>query len=129
MFFSFKKFSFLVQRDNVPVVLLAMWDLEAKMLDSDFLSGVVPVLFSKSPSASEAALRADQARAIKDIEALNRIYFIPEVIDLDEALRVVRKPRLGDCDYAFKSRNLERLLQPQHNYTSLTGIQILTHIK
>lgn len=109
----------------MPVVLLAMWDLEAEMLDSDFLSGVVPVLFSESPSASEAALRADQARAIKDIEALNRVYFIPEVIDLDEALKVVRKPRLGDCDYAFKSQNLERLLQPQHNYTSLTGIQVL----
>jgi len=99
-------------RDNMPVILLASWDIEADMQDSDILSGVVPVLFSECPPASEAALRADQTTALKDIEALNRVYFIPELVDLDEAMKIVKKPRLGECDYVFKARNLERLLHP-----------------
>jgi len=97
-----------------------MWDLKTEMLDSDILSGLVPVLFSDSPAVSEAALKADQATARKDIEALNRAYFIPENVDLEEALKIVRKPRLG-CEYAFKSQNLERLFHPTQHFASLTG--------
>ena len=109
-----------MHRDNTPAVHLASWDLEADYFDNDFLSGTVPVLFSSSPAATEAAMRADPAQAFKDLEAINRRFFVPETIDVEEGLRVIKKPRLGDCDYAFKNNNLERLFS-DYNSTRATG--------
>jgi hypothetical protein len=98
-------------RDNIPVISLASWDLEADMFDGEFLSGVVPVLFSDCPPASEAAIRANQLQARKDVEAINKLYFQPETVELEEALRVVRKPRIGEGEFVFRTQNLDRLFQ------------------
>ena len=100
----------LLCRDNVPVIVLADWDLDAEMLDEEHMSGVMPVLFSDNPQASIAAIRANPVQAKEDVEALNKQYFIPEQVDLEEALKIVKKPRSGDGEFVFKSRNLERLL-------------------
>ena len=99
-----------MSRDNTPIVSLGIWPLEADYLDDDILSGVIPTLYSDEPSASEAAILADPVRAKKDIEGLNRNFFIPETISLEEALKVVKRPRAGEADFPFKMRNLERLL-------------------
>ena len=96
-------------RDNTPVVGLGMWSLEAEYFDNDVMSGVVPTLYSDDPEASERAILADQARAKKDLESLNRVFFVPETVTLDSAIKITKKPRLGDADYSFKTRNLERL--------------------
>ncbi len=43
------------------------------------------------------------------MDRINRIFFVPENVDLEAARLVVRKPRLGDVYHAFKARNLDRL--------------------
>jgi hypothetical protein len=99
-------------RDNVPCVLLSQWDLEAEYFDKDFMSGVMPVLFAEDPKAAELAILADEYTAVKDLDRVNRSFFIPESIDLEAAIQVVRKPRLGEADYLFKMENLDRLFEP-----------------
>jgi len=88
-----------------------MWPLSAEYLDEEILSGLMPTLYSEEPATSEAALLADPIRAQKDVEALNRVFFIPEVVQLEEALKIVRKPRPGEADFAFKASNLERVFE------------------
>jgi len=88
-----------------------MWPLSAEYLDEEFLSGLMPTLYSEEPASSEAALLADPIRAQKDVEALNRVFFIPEVVQLEDALKIVRKPRPGEADFAFKASNLERVFE------------------
>jgi hypothetical protein len=88
-----------------------MWPLSAEYLDEEVLSGLLPTLYSEEPAASEAALLADPVRAQKDVEALNRVFFIPEVVQLEEALKIVRKPRPSDAYFAFKASNLDRIFE------------------
>ena len=96
-------------RDNTPIVNLGVWPLDADYFDEDVLSGVLPTLYSDDPDKSEAAILADTDRARKDLECLNRNFLIPETVLLEEAIKVVKRPRAGDADFPFKSRNLERL--------------------
>jgi hypothetical protein len=37
---------------------------------------------------------------------------VPESVELDAALKIVKKARLGDVDYVFKRKNLDRLFEP-----------------
>jgi hypothetical protein len=96
-------------RDNIPTIILFEWNLETDYIDEEYLSGLLPVLFAADPKEAEAGIKAHQAFALKDIDRLNRMFFIPEGLDLEEAHKVVKKARLGDVDYVFKARNLERI--------------------
>jgi hypothetical protein len=62
-------------------------------MEEDYMSGLLPTLYSEDPQASTAALLANPARARKDLENLQRVFFMPETISLVEAVRVVKKPR------------------------------------
>jgi hypothetical protein len=93
-------------------VVLQEWELSADYFEDDFLSGITPVLFAKDPKAAEAGVRDNPELAKKDLDKLNRCFFIPESIELEDALKVVKKARLGDVDYVFKRRNLDRLFEP-----------------
>ena len=99
-------------RDNIPTITLGEWPLEADYIEDDVLSGIKPILFADDPKVSEAAILADPATALKDLDRLNRSFFIPETIELDDAYAIVRKPRLGEAEFYFKNRNLERLQSP-----------------
>ena len=99
-------------RDNTPTVVLAEWELKADYFEDDFLSGVSPILFANDPKAAEDAIRANQETAKKDLDRLNRCFFVPECIELEAALKLVKKARLGDVDYVFKRQNLDRLFEP-----------------
>jgi hypothetical protein len=93
-------------------VVLGEWELHADYFEDDFLSGVSPVLFANDPQASEAAIKANPEIAKKDLDRLNRCFFVPESVELDAALKIVKKARLGDVDYVFKRKNLDRLFEP-----------------
>jgi len=95
----------------VPCVLLSQWELEADYFAQDFMSGIIPVLFAEDPKAAELAILADEYTAMKDLDRINRSFFIPESIDLEAAFKVVKKPRLGDAEYLFKTENLDRLFE------------------
>ena len=77
------------------------------------LSGMIPVLFAENPSEAEKGLLKDLISARKDLDRINRAFFIPEAVDLENALKVVKKPRVGEAEYAFKERNLDRLFEPR----------------
>ena len=102
----------MLSRDNTPTVVLGEWELQAEYFEDDFLSGVSPVLFANDPQASEAAIRANPEIAKKDLDRLNRCFFVPESVELDAALKIVKKARLGDVDYVFKCKNQDRLFEP-----------------
>jgi hypothetical protein len=77
------------------------------------LSGMIPVLFAENPSEAEKGLLKDLISARKDLDGINRAFFIPEAVDLENAMKVVKKPRVGEAEYAFKERNLDRLFEPR----------------
>ena len=99
-------------RDNIPCICLGQWDLSADYFEDEMLSGMIPVLFAENPSEAEKGLMKDLISARKDLDRINRAFFIPEAVDLETALKVVKKPRLGEAEYAFKERNLDRLFEP-----------------
>ena len=102
-------------RDNTPVICLGMWPLTADYMEEDYMSGLLPTLYSEDPQASTAALLADPARARKDLENLNRVFFMLETISLVEALRVVKKPRNAEAEFTYRLQNLERLSEPHQS--------------
>ena len=73
----------------------------------------MPVLFARDPRAAEAGIKANPETAMKDLDKLNRIFFIPESVELDGALKIVKRARLGDVDFVFKRKNLERVFEPE----------------
>jgi hypothetical protein len=80
-------------RDNVPVIDLGQWPLEATLFEGDKTAGPVPTLFSEDPEASKAALEAGAVNAHKDYQRAAKCFLMPETINLDEACAVVKKPR------------------------------------
>ena len=122
--FPSDKLMFFVFRDNTPVVDLGSHPLKADYFDDDVLSGVLPTLYSDDPAISEAAILADPVRTRKDIESLNRSFFIPETISLVEAIKVVKRPRAGEADFPFKMRNLERLFDTSSAQPRAQGIYL-----
>jgi hypothetical protein len=92
---------------------LGEWDLSAEYFDEDFLSGIMPVLFARDPKAAESGIRSNPETAMKDLDKLNRIFFIPESVELPAAQKIVKRARLGDVDYVFKRKNLERVFEPE----------------
>jgi hypothetical protein len=101
-----------VFRDNIPAIILAEWELSAEYFDEDFMSGVMPVLFARDPRAEEAGIKANPETAMKDLDKLNRIFFIPESVELSAALKIVKRARLGDVDFVFRRKNLDRNFNP-----------------
>jgi hypothetical protein len=110
---SFVKCRLYLFRDNIPAILLGEWDLSAEYFDEDFLSGIMPVLFARDPKAAESGIRSNPETAMKDLDKLNRIFFIPESVELPAAQKIVKRARLGDVDYVFKRKNLERVFEPE----------------
>jgi len=100
-------------RDNIPAVILAEWELSTEYFDEDFMSGVMPILFARDPRAAEASIKANPVTAMKDLDKLNRIFFIPESVELSAALKIVKRARLGDVDFVFKRKNLDRTFNPE----------------
>jgi hypothetical protein len=49
---------------------------------------------------------------MKDLDKLNRIFFIPESVELSAALKIVKRARLGDVDFVFRRKNLDRNFNP-----------------
>jgi hypothetical protein len=79
----------------------------------------MPVLFAEDSRKAEAGILANIATARKDLDRINRIFFVPESVELEAAHAIVKKPRLGDVHYAFKARNLDRLFEPVNFNTGI----------
>jgi len=82
-----------VFRDNVPAILLKEWDLEANMWEGETTAGLVPTLFADNVQDARTAFMENSAKSHADILKLARSLFMPELIDMEEAKALVKKPR------------------------------------
>jgi hypothetical protein len=82
----------------------------------------MPVLFANDPKAAEEGMMDNIASARKDLDKINRAFFVPENLDMEEAAKVAKKPRLGDAEFLFKDWNLERLFETSVPTSAYTGI-------
>ncbi len=83
---------------------------------------MMPVLFANDPKAAEEGMMDNIATARKDLDKINRAFFVPENLDMEEATKVAKKPRLGDAEFLFKDWNLERLFETSVPTSAYTGI-------
>jgi hypothetical protein len=79
--------------DNVPAICLGQWALNTELFDGDEQAGPVPTLFAEDKEGALEGLTRNVTRAHADIQKLARVFFMPEVVDLDEALSIIKKPR------------------------------------
>jgi hypothetical protein len=77
----------------VPTVELNTWSLGATLFEGEIAAGPVPVLFSEDPEASQAALESGTLKAHGDLQKIARTFFMPETVQLEEALNLVKRPR------------------------------------
>jgi hypothetical protein len=92
----------LYRRDNIPTVLLESWPLAATMWDGNILAGPVPTLFAEDADLSSEALAGDPAKAHGDLAKLYRAFFMPEHLQLTDAVELLRKPRAGAALFSFR---------------------------
>ena len=81
-----------MSRDNLPTVRLGSWGLDAALFDRELAAGPCPTLFSPDPDSALEALRANGVKAHYDIQRMLRAFFSHEIINLRNAVAIV-KPR------------------------------------
>jgi hypothetical protein len=67
--------------------------LSADLFDGDEQAGPIPTLFAENMEEAMEGLMGNVMRAHADIQKLSRVFFMPEVVDLEEAIAIVKKPR------------------------------------
>ena len=77
----------------MPAILLKEWDLEANMWEGESTAGLVPTLFADNVHDARTAFMENTAKSHADILKLARSLFMPELIDMEEAKALVKKPR------------------------------------
>ena len=83
---------------------------------------MMPVLFADDPDAAEAAFALNPNQLKKDIEKMQKAFFLPETLSKEEALGVIRKPRMGAASFDWKDANLERIFEaPPATRTAPSG--------
>ena len=84
--------------DNTVTVHIQDFDLQATYFDGDVITGIVPVLFSRDPVATRAALTANPPAALAMLQRVLGRFLLPEHISLQGATRYLRvkyRPALG----------------------------------
>jgi hypothetical protein len=82
-----------VFRDNVPTIKLTSWEVTTRLFNGEAAAGPVPALFSEDITASLSALLENPQRAHQDIQRAMKSFFMPETVELEEALQLIKKPR------------------------------------
>jgi hypothetical protein len=69
------------------------WPLSCNQFGGEVLAGPVPTLFAESSEEALEAITADPTKAHYDVSKIHRMFFMPEHVDLEAAIAVVKKPR------------------------------------
>jgi hypothetical protein len=77
----------------VPTINLKKFHLNAALFHGEAAAGPVPALFSEEAEAAKEALASNPQKAHQDVQRLNKIFFMPEHVDTEEATNLVKKPR------------------------------------
>ena len=73
---------------------MSTWDLHADLYDGETTAGPIPSLYTDNVEEAKSALLAAPARAHADYLKIARIFFMPETVGIEEAVSLVKKPRL-----------------------------------
>lgn len=82
-----------LRSDNLPVIIIKSWQLEATLFDGEQLAGPVPSLYSEDPDAAQAAIKGDPLKAHWDLNKIAKSFFMAENVTTAEALAIIKKPR------------------------------------
>ena len=82
-----------MRSDNLPVIIIKYWPLEATLFDGEQLAGPVPSLYSEDPDAAQAAIKREPLKAHWDLNKIAKSFFMVESVTTTEALAVIKKPR------------------------------------
>ena len=82
-----------MRSDNLPVIIIKHWPLEATLFDGEQLAGPVPSLYSEDPDAAQAAIKGEPLKAHWDLNKIAKSFFMVESVTTTEALAVIKKPR------------------------------------
>ena len=88
--------------DNLPVIKLGSWSLNADLFASDIMLGPVPTLFEEDPEQALASILSDAVRAHADLQRLARCFYTPEMLDPPSALKYLKAPRNGAAIFPYK---------------------------
>ncbi len=88
--------------DNLPVIKLGSWSLNADLFASDIMLGPVPTLFAEDPEQALASILSDAVRAHADLQRLARCFYTPEMMDPPSALKYLKAPRNGAAIFPYK---------------------------
>jgi hypothetical protein len=77
----------------VPTIAVASWPAETRLFSGDDTAGPIPTLFSEDIEAAREAITENLIRAHSDLQRLMKIFIMPETIDMEEAIAMVKKPR------------------------------------
>jgi hypothetical protein len=80
-------------RDNVPTIAVASWPAETRLFSGDDTAGPIHTLFSEDIEATKEAISENLVRAHSDLQRLMKMFIMPETVDMEEALALVKKPR------------------------------------
>ncbi len=64
--------------------------------------GPVPKLFAEDADLSSKAIASDPAKAHGDLAKLYRAFFMPEHVQLPDAVELLRRPKAGAALFSFK---------------------------
>ena len=82
-----------MRSDNLPVIIIKHWPLEATLFDGEQLAGPVPSLYSEDPDTAQATIKGDPLKAHWDLNKIAKSFFMVESVTTTEALAVIKKPR------------------------------------
>ncbi len=82
-------------RDTTPAIKLRRWPFNAALFDGEVAAGLIPTLFAPDPEATSAAITANRLKAHYYVNKLNKVLFMPEHLQLKEALHLLKKHRYG----------------------------------
>ena len=66
---------------------------DSALFDGEVAAGPCPTLFSPDPDAAMDALRMNAAKAHYDIQRMVKVFFSHEIVNLRDAVAIVKKPR------------------------------------
>ena len=77
----------------MPTILVKAWALDTPMFEGEETAGPIPTFFAEEVDTSREALNNNPVRGHADYQRLVRTFFMPEIIGVDEAPSIVKKPR------------------------------------
>jgi len=79
----------------VPTIRINSWQLSSSRFDGEVIAGPVPTCFAEDIAASKTAIEANPAAAHRDINKIERVFFMAETVNLKDALVIIKKPRFA----------------------------------